>query len=187
MTAAAIRSELVPKAIRLFSDGHPSHFRTFPDFPAKRVRGVSDQSNMNAANPSEETKARFAELARTYEPKLPRKFAQMMPFKAWIEELRAKGASYDIIRELLMDVNVLVSNDTVFRFCRYTIAKKSRRGRKKAADARPAPTENNTSQPAEPSGDSPSIPEDLAEERARAIGPWTPRKRGPHITDSKNL
>jgi hypothetical protein len=142
---------------------------------------------MNAANPSEDTKARFAELARTYQPKLPRKFAEMMPFKAWIEELRAKHASYDIIRELLEDVNVLVSNDTIFRFCREIIAKKSRRGRKRAADARPVPAENNTAQPVEPSGKSPSVAEGLAEQRGRAVGPWTRRKRGPHITDSKNL
>ena len=142
---------------------------------------------MNAANPSDETKACFAELARAYEPKLPRKFAQMMPFKPWIEELRAKHASYDTVRELLEKVNVRVSNDTVFRFCREIIAKKSRRGRKKAADARPAPTESSALQPAEPSGDSPSITEGLAKQRERAIGPWTPRKRGPHITDSKNL
>jgi hypothetical protein len=142
---------------------------------------------MNAANPSDETKARFAELALTYEPKLPKKFAQMMPFKPWIEELRAKHASYDTVRELLEKVDVRVSNDTVFRFCREIIAKKSRRGRKKTADARPTPMENNPVQPAEPAGDSHSITEALAEQRGRAIGPWTQRKRGPHITNSKNL
>ncbi len=69
---------------------------------------------MNASTPSEATKARFAELIRTYEPKLPRKFAQMVPFKVWIEELRAKRGSYDTIRKLLETVNMLVSNDTVF-------------------------------------------------------------------------
>jgi len=111
----------------------------------------------------------------------------MMPFKPWIEELRAKHASYDIVRELLEKVNVRVSNDTVFRFCREIIAKKSRRGRKKATDARPAPTENSTLQPAKPSGDSPSIMAGLAEQRERAISPWTPRKRVPHLIDSKNL
>jgi hypothetical protein len=142
---------------------------------------------MNAATPSEETKARFAELARTYEPKFPRKFAQMMPFKTWIEELRTKRASYDTIRELLGTVNVLVSNDTVFRFCRDAIAKKSRRGRKKSTDPRPSAEKNDVSQAAEPSGHSLSITERLAEQRRRLIGPWTPRRRGPRITDPKNL
>jgi hypothetical protein len=87
--------------IRFFLDRDPSHFRVFPDFLRECALTASDQSIMNAANPSEETKARFAELARAYEPKFPRKFAQMMPFKPWIEELRAKHASNDTVRELL--------------------------------------------------------------------------------------
>src|SRR5271170_2169734 len=69
------RTKLLRKSfrdvIRLFSDGLPSHFRAFPAFRPKRVQTVSDQSIMNAANPSEETKARFAEPARMYQPKLP--------------------------------------------------------------------------------------------------------------------
>jgi len=89
---------------------------------------------MNATSPSDETKARFAELARKYERKLPRKFAEMIPFKEWIQELRAKGASCDDIRILLADVNVKVANDTVHRFCRDMLGNCRRRERKKSQD-----------------------------------------------------
>ena len=142
---------------------------------------------MNAATPSEETKARFAELARKYEPKLPRKFAQMMPFKEWIRELRSKGASCDDIRTLLADVNVTVANDTVHRFCRDMIGNESRRGRKQRASISAQASKNGSPQPGEPAAESNSLAESLTEQRGRVLGPWTPRKRGPRIADSKNL
>lgn len=142
---------------------------------------------MNAAIPSEETKARFAELARKYEPKLPRKFAQMMPFKEWIRELRSKGASCDDIRTLLADVNVTVANDTVHRFCRDMIGNESRRGRKQRVVGSPQASTNSSPQPGEPAAQSNPLAASLVEQRGRVLGPWTPRKRGPRIADSKNL
>jgi hypothetical protein len=142
---------------------------------------------MNTATTSDETKARFAELARKYEPKLPRKFAQMMPFKEWIRELRSKGASCDDIRTLLADVNVTVANDTVHRFCRDMIGNQPRRGRKERGDIAQRPSKNGAPQPSEAAAQSPSLKENLAEQRGRVLGPWTPRKRGPRIADSKNL
>jgi hypothetical protein len=138
---------------------------------------------MNAASPSEETKARFAELTRKYERRLPRKFAEMMPFMEWIRELRSKGASCDDIRTLLADVNVTVANDTVHRFCRDVLGNGSRRGRKNRGDVPPRRSKSGAPQLPEPT----SLTESLAEQRGRVLGPWTPRKRGPHITDSKNL
>ena len=142
---------------------------------------------MNAETASDETKARFAELARKYEPKLPRKFAQMMPFKEWIRELRSKGASCDNVRTLLADVNVTVANDTVHRFCRDVLGNGSRRGRKSRRDVPPRPPKTGAPQPPENTVEPTSLTESLAEQRGRVIGPWTPRKRGPHVTDSKNL
>jgi hypothetical protein len=142
---------------------------------------------VNAATPSEETKARFAELARKYEPKLPRKFAQMMPFKEWIRELRSKGASCDDIRSLLADVNVTVANDTVHRFCRDMIGNESRRGRKQRVGVSAQASRDGSPQPEEPAAQSNSLAESLAKQRGRVLGPWTPRKRGPRIADSKNL
>jgi len=141
---------------------------------------------MNVATTSDETKARFAELARKYEPKLPRKFAQMMPFQEWIRELRSKGASCDDIRTLLADVNVTVANDTVNRFCREMIGNESGRGRKRRENIPPRPSREGTQQPSEPAVQS-TVAAGLAKQRERAPGTWPARKRGPHITDSKNL
>jgi hypothetical protein len=142
---------------------------------------------VNAGTPSDETKARFAELARKYEPKLPRKFAQMMPFKEWIRELRSKGASCDDIRILLADVNVKVANDTVHRFCRDMLANESRRGRKRHSDITLRASKNDAPQPPDAPVQSTSLAAGLAEQRGQVLGPWTPRKRGPRIADSKNL
>jgi hypothetical protein len=141
---------------------------------------------MNVATTSDETKARFAELARKYEPKLPRKFAQMMPFQEWIRELRSKGASCDDIRTLLADVNVTVANDTVNRFCHEMIGNESGRGRKRRENVPPRPSKQETQQPSEPTVQS-TVASGLAEKRGQISGPWPARKRGPHITDSKNL
>jgi hypothetical protein len=141
---------------------------------------------MNAASPSDETKARFAELARKYERKLPRKFAEMIPFKEWIQELRAKGASCDDIRILLADVNVKVANDTVHRFCRDMLGNCRRRKCKKSQDTA-ARQPGNASLPQSQKTESGSVEHGLAERRGQVLGPWTPRKRGPRIADSKNL
>ncbi len=142
---------------------------------------------MNAASPSDETKAHFAELARKYERKLPRKFAEMIPFKEWIQELRAKGASCDDIRTLLADVNVKVANDTVHRFCRDIIGNSRRRERKKShSTATPQPG-NGHSPHLQEGAESGSVSDELGERRRQVRGPWTPRKRGPRIADSKNL
>jgi len=141
---------------------------------------------MNAASPSDETKARFAELAHKYERKLPRKFAEMIPFKEWIQELRAKGASCDDIRILLADVNVKVANDTVHRFCRDMLGNCRRRERKKSQDTA-ARQPGNGSLPQLQKAESGSVAHGLTERRGQVLGPWTSRKRGPRIADSKNL
>ena len=141
---------------------------------------------MNAAPPSDETKARFAELARKYEPKLPRKFAEMLPFKEWIRELRGKGASCDAIRTLLADVNVKVANDTVYRFCRDIIGHESRRTRKTRPCRRSQSIQPGELDEAQPMLRNASSRDGLTEQR-EVVGPWTRRKRGPRIADSKNL
>lgn len=132
---------------------------------------------MNDKAASEDNKIRFEALANGYRPKLPPKLAQMLPFKKQIQELRSRNASYDDIRLLLEDVNVVVSLDTVYRFCRDMIREKRARPYKprapKQTKVSPSPPEN--------------IQTALQEQRARFPGPWSRRKRGPRIADSKNL
>ena len=82
---------------------------------------------------SEDTQTRFKELANGYKTKLPRKLALLFPFKSQIEELLARQASYDDIRLLLEDVKVVVSKDTVHRFCRRVIGQKPVRQRSAGA------------------------------------------------------
>ena len=59
---------------------------------------------------------RFNEAARTFTPPSPTRHAKLMPLKDGIVELRQKGASLRLIRELLATVDVSVGTDTIARF-----------------------------------------------------------------------
>jgi hypothetical protein len=134
-------------------------------------------------NPSSEAvQTRFSDLASDYKIKLPRKLALLFPFKTQIEGLLAKQASYDDIRLLLEDVSVVVSKNTVYRFCRQVIGQKSVRQYGKAGTKEISPLKI---PPVSPPPE--SIQTALQEQRVRFPGPWSRRKRGPRIADSKNL
>lgn len=137
---------------------------------------------MSDNSPSEEARARFKELASGYQPKLSRKFALLLPFKAQIAGLLARQASYDDIRILLEDVKVTVSKDTVHRFCRQVIGQKAVRqrnaGAKEILPLKISPVQQPPSE---------SIQASLREQRKLIPGPWSRRKPGPRIADSKNL
>jgi len=132
--------------------------------------------------PSEEAHARFKKLASGFQPKLPRKLALLLPHKTQIEELLAMRASYDDIRILLEDAAIAVSKDTVYRFCRKVIGRKPVRQRN--ADAKEiTPFKISAVQQPPPE----SIQANLREQRKLIPGPWSRRKPGPRIADSKNL
>jgi hypothetical protein len=59
---------------------------------------------------------RFNEAARAFTPPPPTRHAKLMPMKDGIIELRQKGASLRLIRELLATVGVAVGTDTIARF-----------------------------------------------------------------------
>jgi hypothetical protein len=59
---------------------------------------------------------RFNEAVRAFTPPSPARHAKLMPMKDGIIELRQKGASLRLIRELLATVGVAVGNDTIARF-----------------------------------------------------------------------
>jgi hypothetical protein len=129
----------------------------------------------------EETQISFKELASGYQSKLPPKLAQMLPHKKQIQELRERKAAYDDIRLLLRNVNIIVSLDTVFRFCRDVLGQKPIRPYKARAPKHPSSKVS----PVLPSPE--SIQATLGEQRQRFPGPWSRRKRGPRIANSKNL
>ena len=59
---------------------------------------------------------RFRDAVRAFTPPPPTRYAKLMPLKDGIIELREKGASLRLIRELLATVDVAVSIDTIARF-----------------------------------------------------------------------
>lgn len=144
---------------------------------------------MTSDSTTKKIENQFSELAEHYEPKLPRKLALLLPFKAHIEELRTKRASYDAIRILLAEVNIVVSNDTVHRFCRNVIGQRPSRHRNGHSPEPRNQSKSISSDAPKPRQELPdnSIGKQLAEQREQSAAPWTPRKRGPRIADSKNL
>jgi hypothetical protein len=138
---------------------------------------------MSEYRSSEDSQTRFKELAGGFQPKLPRKFALLLPFKTQIEELLARQASYDDIRLLLEDVKIVVSKDTVHRFCRQVIGQKPVRQR--SIGTRETLQPKNLPPQVQPT--SKNIQTVLRGQRERFPGPWSRRKRGPRIADSKNL
>jgi transposase len=72
---------------------------------------------MNDATFAELVQNQFATAVRDFTPKSSSKFQTLLPFKDGIAELRRKGASYETIADILRNTNVVVSHDTVTRFC----------------------------------------------------------------------
>jgi hypothetical protein len=59
---------------------------------------------------------RFSDAARAFTPPSPTRHTKLAPFKDGIAELRQKGASLRLIRELLTTVDVVAGTDTIARF-----------------------------------------------------------------------
>src|SRR6202163_3976041 len=59
---------------------------------------------------------RFNEAVRDFKLPSPSRHAKLRPLKEGIVELRQKGASLRLIRELLATVDVAVGTDTIARF-----------------------------------------------------------------------
>src|SRR4026208_2025849 len=129
---------------------------------------------------------RFRDAVRAFTPPPPKRYAKLMPLKEGIVELREKGASLRLIRELLATVNVSVSIDTIARFLaevngEINVQRRTKKsGRRhqiisKASDGQStaAPTFTEPSSPGQSSSLSPPS------ER--------PRTRGPRIADPHNL
>lgn len=87
---------------------------------------------MNDTTITELAQNQFANAVRNFTPRLSAKFQTLLPFKDGIAELRRKGASYASIAEILRNTIVIVSHDTVARFCREVLelTPRSRRPRK---------------------------------------------------------
>jgi hypothetical protein len=136
---------------------------------------------MSEQNSSDEIVNRLTQRATGYKPKLPPKLAQLLPFKMQIKELRARRAAYDDIRLILAEEKIIVSLNAIYRFCRDVIGEKTVRLHK------PRPPKDSPSKAIPVLPPPEKIEATLREQRQRFPGPWSRRKPGPRIADSKNL
>ncbi|HVM59437.1 MAG TPA: hypothetical protein VMV72_01095 [Verrucomicrobiae bacterium] len=90
----------------------------------------------DSSGPTELAQNQFATTVRNFTPKLSAKFQKLLPFKDGIAELRRKGASYETITNILRDTNVVVSHDTVTRFCREVPGLTPRSSRRRRASVK---------------------------------------------------
>src|SRR5438132_3410545 len=112
---------------------------------------------------------RFNEAVRDFKLPSPSRHAKLVPLKDGIVELRQKGASLRLIRELLATVDVAVSTDTIARFLAEVNgdaaparrSKQTRRHRASSATATEAPA------PAQAVDPSPDIEPPAARSRIR--------------------
>jgi hypothetical protein len=137
---------------------------------------------------------RFNDAARTFTLPLSSRHAKLVPFKDGIVELRQKGASLRLIRELLATVDVAVGTDTIARFLAEMNGDPmpqrpvKRTGRRRLTAPRPArhqPAVGSQSPPAIPQ---PSAPGDSAAGATQSDAPAErSRMRGPRIADPRTL
>ena len=136
---------------------------------------------MSAAASADSRHERFAEAVRGFAGVPPKRFAALLPLREGVAELRLKGASFGMIRELLAMAGIEVATDTVRRFYREVVeearpaAKPSRKFQRQAA-----------SQPVErPISAASQLPQSAAPVAAAPAEP--PRTRGPRVADPRNL
>ena len=133
---------------------------------------------------------RFNDVARTFTLPSPTRHAKLMPLKEGIVELRQKGASLRLIRELLLTVDVAVSADTIARFLTEVAGESTpRREPQRRSGRRPvsaATAQSRTAAVRSPAEASPQPPPPTAAS-PNDTPPERPRTRGPRIADPRNL
>ena len=129
---------------------------------------------------------RFRDAVHAFTPPPPKRYGKLMPLKEGIVELREKGASLRLIRELLATVDVSVSIDTIARFLaevngEITTQRPTKKSGRRRQIASKASGEQNTPIPTftEPSSPGQSSSSPPASERTRI--------RGPRVADPRNL
>ncbi len=133
---------------------------------------------------------RFHDAARAFTPPSPSRDAKLLPLKDGIVELRQKGASLRLIRELLATVDVAVGTDTIARFLAEVTGDSTTRqpthhsSRRRTAVRRV----NHHQSEGEPVIITPSAERQAPVPTAHNEPPAErPRTRGPRIADPRNL
>jgi hypothetical protein len=135
-------------------------------------------SDAAAADPRAQ---RFAEAVRNFAGAPPKRFAALLPHRDGIAELRQKGASFGMIRDLLAMAGIEVAADTVRRFYREAI-EEPRAGTKRSAKRERLAASTPLNSP----GPAASAPPAVATP-APPVAAEAPRSRGPRIADPRNL
>ncbi len=98
--------------------------------------------------------ADFEEAVRAFTPICKTRYAKLLPFRNGIAQLRENGASYDLIREMLIAAGLTVAVDIIGNFVREVIeqrerpqANSRRRPQSKPFAAHSAPTMGTTKMP----------------------------------------
>ncbi len=129
---------------------------------------------------------RFNDTARAFTPPSPARHAKLMPLKEGIVELRQKGASLRLIRELLATVDVAVGTDTIARFLAEVTGETAPQRSLRRPVRKPiASAKLNGRQPAA----APAISDQSAASALQHTDPppERPRTRGPRVADPRNL
>lgn len=125
----------------------------------------------------------FDAKAENFSAQTERRFQTLLPFKQGIARLREKHASSRVIADLLKQLGVSVSHNTIARFCREHLAPAA-----KPDAARPTATPPAT-RIASSAGS--SVTETLRLRHQKSPSPMPPptepRGRGPRIADPKNV
>jgi len=133
---------------------------------------------------------RFNDAVRAFALPLPRGQAKLMPFREGIFELREKGASLGLIRELLAAIGVGTSKATIARFLiEVADPAKPKRQRPRSDHGRGFVQNTDRSLTVAGSSDSPSVAPAKSAIPARTAEPSSerPRTRGPRVADPRNL
>ena len=143
---------------------------------------------MSNASAADAPTQRFAEAVRNFAGVPPKRFAALLPLREGIAELRLKGASFGMIRELLAAAGVEVCTDTVRRFHRSVIEQQGAAMKKplkrERSGAQPSPRLAASAAPPPPGSAAP-----VAAQPPTNAAPAAeqPRTRGPRIADPRNL
>jgi len=129
---------------------------------------------------------RFRDAVRAFTRPSPMRHAKLMPMKEGIIELRQKGASLRLIRELLATVGVAVSIDTIARFLAEGNGEITAQRRTKKSGRRHQIT-SKTSDGQSIAG--PTFTEPSSPGQSSSLPPPSerPRIRGPRVADPRNL
>jgi hypothetical protein len=140
----------------------------------------------NASDTTGQTQ-RFNDAVRAFTPPSPTRHAKLMPLKEGIVELRQKGASLRLIRDLLATVDVAVGTDTIARFLAEVNGDPPpQRSLKRSTRRRVVVPTSNTA--ADPSLSEPSPPVRSPVPAQHIEAPAErPRGRGPRVADPRTL